>query len=193
LPRSIADRRNPDGGKTIVLGIDPGTLVTGYGVVAASGSSFQLLASGTILNRRDTPLPARLGAIYTGLLEVISRHHPHEVAIETAFYGKNAQSALKLGQARGVSILAAVLHSLPLSEYAPREIKKAVTGNGNASKDQVQYMVRALLQPRPTSMKLDTSDAIATAICHLSRRPAAAQRHTDWKAYIEAHPERIRR
>lgn len=135
----------------------------------------------------------RLGAIYTGLLEVISRHHPHEVAIETAFYGKNAQSALKLGQARGVSILAAVLQDLPLAEYAPREIKKAVTGNGNASKDQVQYMVRAMLQPRPASMKLDTSDAIAAAICHLSRRPAAARRHTDWKAYVEAHPERVRR
>lgn len=193
MPRSIADRRSPDGGDTIVLGIDPGTLVTGYGVVAASGSSFQLLASGTILNRRDTPLPVRLGAIYTGLLEVISRHHPHEVAIETAFYGKNAQSALKLGQARGVSILAAVLQDLPLAEYAPREIKKAVTGNGNASKDQVQYMVRAMLQPRPASMKLDTSDAIAAAICHLSRRPAAARRHTDWKAYVEAHPERVRR
>jgi crossover junction endodeoxyribonuclease RuvC len=193
LPRSTADRRSPDAGEKIVLGIDPGTLVTGFGVVAAAGSSFRLLASGTILNRRDTPLPARLGAIYNGLLEVISRHHPHEVAIETAFYGKNAQSALKLGQARGVSILAAVLHDLPCAEYAPREIKKAVTGNGNAAKDQVQFMVRAMLTPRPASMKLDTSDAIATAICHLSRRPSTAGRHTDWKAYIEAHPERIRK
>lgn len=193
MPRSATDRRRPDGGRTVVLGIDPGTLVTGYGVVATSGASFQLLASGTILNRRDTPLPARLGAIHMGLLEIIARHHPHEVAIETAFYGKNAQSALKLGQARGVSILAAVLLDIPLSEYAPREIKKAVTGNGNASKEQVQFMVRAMLHPRPASMKLDASDAIAAAICHLSRRPAAARRHSDWKAYIEAHPERIRR
>jgi crossover junction endodeoxyribonuclease RuvC len=134
-----------------------------------------------------------LGAIYSGLLGVISRHHPHVVAIETAFYGKNAQSALKLGQARGVSILAAVLHGLPLAEYAPREIKKAVTGNGNAAKGQVQFMVRAMLTPRPTSMKLDTSDAIATAICHLSRKPSTAGRHSGWKAYIEAHPERVRK
>ena len=162
-------------------------------MVATSGSSFQLLASGTILNRRDTPLPARLGAIYNGLCALIGRYHPHEVAIETAFYGKNAQSALKLGQARGVSMLAAVLQDIPLSEYAPREIKKAVTGNGNASKDQVQFMVRAMLHPPPASMTLDASDAIAAAICHLSRRPATTRRHPDWKAYIEAHPERIRR
>ena len=103
------------------------------------------------------------------------RHHPHEVAIETAFYGKNAQSALKLGHARGVSILAAVLHDLPVAEYAPREIKKAVVGNGNASKEQVQFMVRALLHLRPATMAHDTSDAIAVAICHLSRKPSAGR------------------
>ncbi len=182
-----------DRGETIVLGIDPGTLVTGYGIVAGTGSTIRLIASGTILNRRDTPLPARLGLIYQGLLAVIAEHHPHDVAIETAFYGKNAQSALKLGQARGVSMLPAVLNDLPLTEYAPREIKKAVTGNGNASKDQVQFMVRAMLHLRTNSMKHDTSDAIAAAICHLSRRPSSAGRPTDWKAYIEAHPERVRR
>lgn len=192
MPRSTADRRVPDGGEKIVLGIDPGTLVTGFGVVAGTGPSLRLLASGTILNRRDTPLPARLGLIYEGLIEVITHHRPHEVAIETAFYGKNAQSALKLGQARGVSILAAVLHGLPLTEYAPREIKKAVTGNGNASKDQVQFMVRAMLRLRPDAMKHDTSDALATAICHLGRKPAGPARHADWKAYIAAHPERVR-
>jgi crossover junction endodeoxyribonuclease RuvC len=152
-----------------------------------------LLASGTIINGRETSLPVRLGTIYNGLLEVITLHHPHEIAIETAFYGKNAQSALKLGHARGVSILAAVLHDLPVTEYAPREIKKAVVGNGNASKEQVQFMVRALLHVRPASMAHDTSDAIAVAICHLSRKPQPGGRHSGWKAYIEAHPERVRR
>jgi crossover junction endodeoxyribonuclease RuvC len=193
LPRSTADRRTPDEGGKIVLGIDPGTLTTGYGIVAGTGTTLRLLASGTILNGRETPLPVRLGTIYNGLLEVITLHHPHEIAIETAFYGKNAQSALKLGHARGVSILAAVLHDLPVTEYAPREIKKAVVGNGNASKEQVQFMVRALLHLRPTTMAHDTSDAIAVAICHLSRKPQPGGRHSGWKAYIEAHPERVRR
>jgi crossover junction endodeoxyribonuclease RuvC len=193
LPRSTADRRTPDKGGKIVLGIDPGTLTTGYGIVAGIGTTLRLLASGTILNGRETSLPARLGTIYNGLRDVITLHHPHEVAIETAFYGKNAQSALKLGHARGVSILAAFLHELPVAEYAPREVKKAVVGNGNASKEQVQFMVRALLHVRPVSMALDTSDAIAVAICHLSRKPEAGGRHTGWKAYVEAHPERVRK
>ena len=193
MPRSTADKRTPDQGGKIVLGIDPGTLTTGYGVVAATGTTLRLLASGTILNGRERSLPARLGTIYNGLLEVITMYQPHEVAIETAFYGKNAQSALKLGHARGVSILAAVLHHLPVAEYAPREIKKAVVGNGNASKEQVQFMVRTLLHIRPVTMAYDTSDAIAVAICHLSRKPQADGRHNGWKSYIEAHPERVRR
>lgn len=192
MRRSADNRRAPVQAPRTILGIDPGTLVTGYGVVAGAGPSLRLLAAGTIANGRETPLPARLGSIYNGLLEVIRAHRPDEIALETAFYGKNAQSALKLGHARGVCMLAAVLHGIPLAEYAPREIKKAVVGNGNASKEQVAFMVRTLLGIKQMSMLHDTTDAIATALCHLGRQRQTTARHADWKSFIAAHPERVR-
>ena len=178
---------------SVVLGIDPGTLMTGYGVVARSGSALRHIASGTIPNRPGTPIAERLDTIYSMLVELIRKHRPDEVAIETAFYGKNAQSALKLGHARGVSILAAVQHQKPLYEYAPREVKKGVVGNGNASKQQVEFMVRTLLHLGSMRIAHDTSDALAVAICHLERKPVNTRRHQSWKAYVEAHPERVRK
>ncbi len=176
----------------IVLGVDPGTLVTGYGVVSRTGDTLQLLDSGTIRNRGGLAMPIRLKRIYEGLQALIDRHHPDEFAIESAFYGKNAQSALKLGQARGVSILAAVLKEIPTTEYSPREVKQAVVGKGAATKEQVQFMVRTLLHLKGDSMPLDTSDAIAVALCHLHRAIPHAPRHKDWSSFVTAHPERIR-
>jgi len=166
--------------------------VTGYGIVAQNGQTHRHIASGTIPNQAGTPLAERLKRIYDGLVGVIATYRPTEVAIETAFTGKNARSALMLGQARGVSILAAVHHQLPLAEYAPREVKKAVVGNGNASKQQVQFMVKALLRLRDNAMAHDTSDALAVALCHLERSPRGPVRVRTWKSYIEAHPERVR-
>lgn len=176
----------------IVLGVDPGTLVTGFGVVSNAGNQLELLDAGTIRNRGGQSMPIRLKLIYEGLQAIIDRHHPDEFAIESAFYGKNAQSALKLGQARGVSILAAVEKELPTTEYSPREVKQAVVGKGTATKEQVQYMVRTLLHLRGKSMPLDTSDAIAVAICHLHRGVTAASHRKDWSSFIAAHPERVR-
>ena len=116
---------------------------------------------------------------------------PDEFAIESAFYGKNAQSALKLGHARGVSILAAVVNEIPTSEYSPREVKKAVVGNGAASKEQVQFMVKSLLRTADSTMILDASDAIAVALCHLHRLISPTARYKDWKSFIQAHPARV--
>jgi crossover junction endodeoxyribonuclease RuvC len=176
----------------IVLGVDPGTLVTGFGVVSSTPDGLDLLEAGTIRNQGGQSMPIRLKRIYEGLQALIDRHHPDEFAIESAFYGKNAQSALKLGQARGVSILAAVEKELPTTEYSPREVKQAVVGKGTATKEQVQYMVRALLHLHRETMQLDTSDAIAVALCHLHRGTASSPRHRDWSSFIAAHPERIR-
>jgi crossover junction endodeoxyribonuclease RuvC len=139
-------------------------------------------------------MPLRLEAIYDGLETVIDRYAPDEFAIETAFYGKNAQSALKIGQARGVAMLAAVHRELPTSEYAPRAVKKAVTGNGGATKEQVQYMVRSILKLRTAPKELDASDAVAVALCHLthrSPRTASSRAAQDWKSYIEQNPGRV--
>jgi crossover junction endodeoxyribonuclease RuvC len=135
----------------------------------------------------------RLRAIYESLIGVIARHHPHEFAIETAFYGKNAQSALKLGHARGVAILCAVQRGLPTTEYSPRAIKKAVVGTGSASKEQVQYMVRGILGLGNETMQLDASDAIAVALCHLQHLSTPRKLHRDWKSFVQTHPERVRR
>ncbi len=175
----------------MVLGVDPGTLVTGFGVVSRRGTTVRLLASGTIANSSLSSIPERLHAIYTRLRHVLAEHRPDEFAIESAFYGKNAQSALKLGHARGVCLLAAVQCGLTPAEYSPREVKKAVVGNGNASKEQVQFMVKALLGLKGDRMAADTSDAIAIALCHLNRTTLPTTRHSDWRAYVEAHPEKV--
>ncbi len=186
-----ADRARATADRVIVLGVDPGTLVTGYGVVERSGRQLQLLDAGTICNSSAVPMPVRLREIYCGLKRVIDRFHPDEFAIESAFYGKNAQSALKLGQARGVALLAAVERDIPTSEYSPREVKRAVVGNGTASKEQVRFMIQNLLPLTTTSGKLDMTDAIAVAVCHLHRLSAPAARYKDWKSFIDAHPERL--
>jgi crossover junction endodeoxyribonuclease RuvC len=183
----------------IILGVDPGTLVTGYGVLEAKNGNCRVLALNVIKNRSTLSMPARLQTIYSTLCDVITQFHPDEFAIETAFYGKNAQSALKIGHARGVSILAAVNHGIHTTEYSPREIKKAVVGNGAASKSQVQYMIKSLLNIRSSTPLFDASDALAVALCHFHRmdRPRTVGRVTkkkqdSWKAFVTAHPERVR-
>lgn len=176
----------------IVLGVDPGTLVTGYGLVARRNNEVRFLACGSISNNGGTAMPLRLKKIYDELCNVIAKYHPDEFAIESAFYGKNAQSALKLGHARGVSILAAVEKQIPTTEYSPREVKRAIVGSGAASKEQVQFMVKSLLGVTGSKMLHDTSDALAIAICHAQRMTAPTSKHKDWKSYIAAHPERVR-
>lgn len=137
-------------------------------------------------------MPLRLKLIFDRLTDVIDHYHPDEFAIETAFYGKNAQSALKLGHARGVAMLAAVMRELPTTEYSPREVKKAVVGTGAASKDQVQYMVKAMLGMKTAPKFYDTTDALAVALCHAHRRTKQKSRLRDWKAYVKANPKRVR-
>lgn len=183
----------------IILGVDPGTLVTGYGVVEAVGGRFTVLEVDVVRNRSDVSMPIRLKAIYSKLCSVIERHHPDEFAIETAFYGKNAQSAMKIGHARGVSILAAVNSEIPTSEYSPREVKRAVVGNGAASKEQVSFMIRSILKLKRVPKTYDATDALAVALCHFHKmtRNGAVKRSErksktpTWKSFIEAHPERI--
>ena len=177
----------------IILGVDPGTIITGYGVIETRKGIPRMLACGAVNNTDKQPMGIRLKRIYDSLVQVIKQYEPDEFAIETAFYGKNAQSALKLGQARGVAILAAVAHNLPLMEYSPREVKKAIVGNGNASKQQVQYMITSMLKLEKVPEKYDIADALAVAVCHLHRLSKSGPREfSSWKAFVKAHPERIR-
>jgi crossover junction endodeoxyribonuclease RuvC len=180
--------------KIILMGIDPGTLITGYGVIELIDGKSQLITSDAIVNNNLKPMANRLETIYNKLNEVIRKFSPDEIAIETAFYGKNAQSALKLGQARGVALLVAVKNKKTISEYSPREVKKSVVGNGAASKEQVQYMVKSLLKMRSLPKHYDTTDALAVAICHSfhlgtssgnNNKPA---HYRDWKSFVETNP-----
>lgn len=175
----------------IIVGVDPGTLIAGYGVIEKTGSRIALLDVGVIKNAPSVSMPLRLKKIYNTISSVIDRFHPDEFAIETAFYSKNVQSALKIGQARGVAILAGVNREIPVTEYSPREIKKAVTGKGAASKEQVQYMMMAMLKLPSVPKYFDSTDALAVAVCHAFKISSARSGFTNWKSFIEAHPDRI--
>ncbi len=152
-----------------ILGVDPGTLVTGFGVLEKNGSGCKVLEFGCVkLSSRDG-FPQRLKKIYDELTDVIKRHRPDEFAIEDLFYAQNVKVALKMGHARGVAILAAANHQIPTAEYSPREVKMAVVGNGGASKQQVQKMIQQILKLQHPPEPMDASDALAVAICHLHR------------------------
>jgi crossover junction endodeoxyribonuclease RuvC len=152
-----------------ILGIDPGSIRCGWAVIVRSGSRLERVASGVIEAGRDD-MAERLLTVYQGLRRAIEEHRPQEVAIESIFHQQNAQSALKLGQARGVAILAAAQNGLPVHEYEPRLVKLQVAGTGAATKEQVRSMVCMQFGLAPT-MVLDESDALAVAICHARRPP----------------------
>ena len=176
----------------LILGVDPGSIVTGYGLIEAEGSRMHRVASGTIVMKPADSMPLRLRAVYDGILAVIDAHHPDEFCIETAFFGKNIQSTLKLGQVRGVAILAAVHRQLAISEYSPREVKRSVTGSGAASKQQVEFMVRTLLNVPAAFKRSDEADGLALAICHVLQRAVPGVRAGDWKTFIAENPGRVR-
>ncbi len=174
----------------IILGVDPGTNFTGFGIINCSNNNFDRITHGIIRLPSSKPLSLRLEIIYDELDNLIKVYSPDEFAIETAFYGKNVQSAMKIGYARGVAILAAVHNKIPTSEYSPREVKKSIVGNGAASKEQVSYMIKTLLTIR-SKMKYDESDALAIALCHAFRLKSPAKKSKDWKSFIESFPERV--
>ena len=148
-----------------ILGIDPGSRVTGYGVIESDGIRSRHIASGCIRAQGDD-FPARLGVIFEGVSEVITQHEPAETAIEQVFLAHNAASALKLGQARGAAVCAAVTRGLPVREYSPRLVKQAIVGTGGADKAQVQHMVRLMLNLVGQELTPDQADALAVALSH---------------------------
>jgi len=153
----------------LILGIDPGSHATGFGLVAASGNRLRLVDAGTIRAARGQELPLRLRTIHEALVELIVRHRPGVMAVENVFNARNARSSLILGHARGAIVLAAALHDVPVAEYAPGEVKMALAGNGGARKEQVRFMVTRMLGlPRPPA-SLDASDALGVALCHALR------------------------
>ena len=151
----------------LILGIDPGTAITGYGVVAREGGgAVSLVECGVVRTSSGEVLAVRIRDIYEAITTLITRHAPSVLVVEDVFQGKNVQSALKLGHARGAILLAGALGEIPIVEYSPREIKKAVVGNGNATKDQVGFMVQQQLRLKDPPSPADAADGVAAALCH---------------------------
>ncbi len=151
----------------LILGIDPGTAITGYGVVAKEGGgAVSLVECGVVRTSSGEILAVRIRDIYEAITTLITRHAPSVLVVEDVFQGKNVQSALKLGHARGAILLAGALGEIPIVEYSPREIKKAVVGNGNATKDQVGFMVQQQLRLKAPPSPADAADGVAAALCH---------------------------
>lgn len=179
----------------VIIGIDPGTNVMGYGIVGVNGKKPAMIAMGVVKLSRFETHYLRLRRIYERVIDLCSQYFPDEMAIEAPFFGKNVQSMLKLGRAQGVAMAAALSRDVPITEYEPRKIKMAITGNGASSKEQVQEMLRRILSiPKENLLpELDATDALAAAMCHFyeSGKPAVA-RATSWKDYIARHPEKLK-
>jgi crossover junction endodeoxyribonuclease RuvC len=175
----------------IILGMDPGTNLMGYGVLHFKNNSMELIQYGVIHLKKYTSHELKLKKIFDRVLSIIDEFNPDEVAIESPFYGKNVQSMLKLGRAQGVAMAAALFRNIPIKEYAPKKIKQSVTGNGNASKEQVAKMLQNLFGFKDLPKMLDATDALAVALCHSYQYKKGAVSKKSWKSYISEHPDRI--
>lgn len=178
----------------IILGIDPGTNTTGYGVIKAVGGVPKLITLGSIDLSKFGDHYIKLKHIFERTIGLIEEYHPDELAIEAPFYGKNVQSMLKLGRAQGAAIAAALSRSVPIFEYAPRKIKMSITGQGAASKEQVASMLRNILKFKEDDIILDATDGLAAALCHFyqSNNPASDKSYNSWKDFINKNPRRVK-
>lgn len=176
----------------IILGIDPGTNVMGYGIILISNKSLNLLQYGVIHLSKYTNHELKLKKIFERVLGILDEFSPDEVALEAPFFGKNVQSMLKLGRAQGVAMAAALSREIPINEYAPKKVKQSVTGNGNASKEQVAQMLRSLLKIQETPKLLDATDALAVAVCHYFQGSSQQSKTKSWNAFITDNPERVK-
>ena len=179
----------------IILGIDPGTTTTGYGVIKITENTPELLAIGAIDISKFDDHYIKLKHIFERVIGIIDEYNPDELAIESPFYGKNVQSMLKLGRAQGSAIAAALSRSMPIFEYAPRKIKMSITGQGAASKEQVAAMLMNILKFKMTDTKLDATDGLAAALCHFYQTNTIVKEksYNNWKDFVNKNPKRVKK
>lgn len=186
----------------IILGVDPGTSITGFGIIRVFSKKIELIEMGAIHMSKSDDHADKLKKIFESILSIVEKHHPDYLAIEAPFYGKNVQSMLKLGRAQGVAIAAALYRSIPIFEYSPKKIKQAITGNGNASKEQVSAMLQSLLKFEGHPEYLDATDGLAAAVCHYiqnskpvlsNNKPTKTTKKKSggWSAYLSENPDKI--
>jgi crossover junction endodeoxyribonuclease RuvC len=176
----------------IILGIDPGTSVMGYGIILVEGNKFSLLQFGVIHLSKYSNHEIKLKKIFERVLSIIDEFSPDEMALEAPFYGKNVQSMLKLGRAQGVAMAAALSREIPITEYSPKKVKESVTGNGNASKEQVAAMLKTLLKFNDMPKLLDATDALAVALCHHFQGGISKASNKSWNSFINDNPHRLK-
>ncbi len=177
----------------IILGIDPGTAIMGYGLVKAKGKNPEMMVMGVLDLRKQKDHYLKLQKIFERTLQLIDEYHPDELAIEAPFFGKNVQSMLKLGRAQGVAMAAGLYRQIPIFEYAPRKIKIAITGSGSASKEQVAAILKGMFKLKEIPSMLDATDGLAAAVCHFYQNTAiiGGKSFKSWKDFVNKNPGRM--
>ena len=179
----------------IILGIDPGTTIMGYGIIHIKGKNMELIQMGVLHLSKLGSHELKLKRIFERTLQLVDEYKPDEFAVEAPFFGKNVQSMLKLGRAQGVAMSAALYRNVPIFEYAPKKIKMAITGKGTASKEQVAAMLKSILDIKEMPKHLDASDGLAAAVCHHFQRNtsgSSGKSYTGWGAFLKENPEKLK-
>ncbi len=178
----------------IILGIDPGTTIMGFGVIKVVGKKMEFIQMNELHLKKYDDHYLKLKLIFERTLELIDTHHPDEIALEAPFFGKNVQSMLKLGRAQGVAMAAGLSREIPVTEYAPRKIKMAITGKGTASKEQVALMLKSLLNLKTLPKNLDATDGLAAAVCHFynSGKVIGGKNYTGWSTFVKQNPKKVK-
>lgn len=177
----------------IILGIDPGTTIMGFGLIKVVDKKMEFLQMNELLLSKYKDPYTKLKLIFERTIDMIDQYHPDEIAIEAPFFGKNVQSMLKLGRAQGVAMAAGLSRQIPITEYLPKKIKMAITGNGNASKEQVAKMLRSTLNLKSLPKNLDSTDGLAAAVCHFYNegRVEMDKGYTGWDAFVKQNPKKV--
>lgn len=177
----------------IILGIDPGTTIMGFGLIKVTGKNMEFLQLNELQLSKYDDHYVRLKHIFERTIELIDTFHPDEIAIEAPFFGKNVQSMLKLGRAQGVAMAAGLSRQIPITEYSPKKIKMAITGNGNASKEQVAKMLQSTLGLKELPKNLDSTDGLAAAVCHFynAGKIQGGKSYTGWSAFVKQNEKRV--
>ena len=191
------DKHNTKIGEKIILGVDPGTRVMGYGLISVQGNNLTLLQYGVLRLEKLSSHELKLKRIFERITQLIEEYLPDEMAIEAPFYGENVQSMLKLGRAQGVAMAAALAREISIVEYLPKKVKQSVTGNGNASKEQVAYMLEHLFKQKLEREFYDATDAVGVAVCHYMHGKTKAltgnnSKNKGWAAFVSENPERLK-
>jgi crossover junction endodeoxyribonuclease RuvC len=179
----------------IILGIDPGTTIMGFGLIKVVNKKMEFLQMNELLLQKYDDPYIKLKLIFERTIELIDTHHPDEIAIEAPFFGKNVQSMLKLGRAQGVAMAAGLSRQIPITEYLPKKIKMAITGNGNASKEQVARMLQSTLGLKSLPKNLDSTDGLAAAVCHFynAGRIEIGKNYTGWDAFVKQNASKVKK